>query len=74
MSYSIHNAKQSSLHLEMSLWVPLLSVNEGGEEDRITNKEDRSVVANKIPIAFLCVELYGKASRIPVVIMQRREL
>lgn len=58
----------------MSLWVPLLSVNKGGEEDGVTNKEDRSVVANQIPIAFLCVELYGKASWIPADIMEMRQL
>lgn len=56
----------------MSLWVPLLSVDKGGEKDGITNKEDRSVVANQIPIAFLCVELNSKASRIPADIMETK--
>lgn len=49
----------------MGLWVPLLSVDKGREENGITNKEDRRVVANQIPVAFLCVELYSKTSRIP---------
>ena len=41
-----------------------MSVNETREEDRITNEEDWRVVANQIPVAFLCIELDGKTTRI----------
>ena len=39
----------------LGLW--LESVYEIGELDRVLNEEDGNVVANDIPVAFICVEL-----------------
>ena len=50
--------------LQMGLWVPLLSVDEAWKQDWIPDEEYWSVVANKIPITLLSVELYCKSSGI----------
>lgn len=57
--------KHDDNHLEMSSGIPLLCVDEGGEEDRIPDEEDWGVVAHKVPVTFLCVEFHSKASRVP---------
>mmetsp|Transcript_42381 Transcript_42381/g.73695 ORF Transcript_42381/g.73695 Transcript_42381/m.73695 type:complete len:306 (-) Transcript_42381:8-925(-) len=44
--------------------VALLCVNERGKQDGIADEEDRRVVAHKIPVALLGVELHGETSRI----------
>lgn len=48
-------------HLEVGGWVPLLSVDEAREKERIPDEEDGSVVSHEIPVAFLGVKLDGKA-------------
>jgi len=48
----------------MGLRVPLLCMNEVWEFGRVTNEEHWGVVANHVPIAFLCVEFDSKAARI----------
>ena len=45
----------------MSGRISLLSVNETGEEEWISNEENGSVVPNHIPVALLSVELDGEA-------------
>lgn len=50
--------------LQMRLRIPLLGVNEAGEQDGITNEEDGGVVANQIPDTVLRVELDGESARI----------
>ena len=64
----IHLGQDNSVntYLEMSSWVPLLGMDEGWEEDGISDEEDGSVVAYEIPVTFLCVEFHSIASRIPV--------
>ena len=41
----------------MSSWIPFLGVDEAREKDRIPEEEDRSVVADQIPVSFLDVKL-----------------
>lgn len=48
---------------QIGLRIPLLGVDEVAELERIPNEEDRRVVANKIPIPFLGIELQCKPSR-----------
>ena len=48
----------------MGLWVSLLSVDETWKENRVTDKENGSIVANQIPVAFLSVEFDSKSTRI----------
>lgn len=50
--------------LEVSLWVPLLGVDEAGEEEGVTDEEDGSVVPREVPYSLVGVELDGKTSRI----------
>ena len=50
--------------LQMRGRVALLGVDEGGEEDRVADEEDRRVVAHHVPVALFRVELEGKASRV----------
>ena len=40
--------------------VPLLGVDEAGEEDRVPDEEDGGVVADEVPVALLGVELHGE--------------
>ena len=56
----------------MGNWIPLLGVDEAGKQDRITDEEDRGVVANQIPVSFLSVHLDGKSSRITSCIRRSR--
>lgn len=46
----------------MSSGIPLLSVNKAGKQDWVPDEKDRSIISNQIPIAFLSVEFYGKAT------------
>ena len=50
--------------LEVSLRVPLLGVDEAGEEEWVTDEEDGSVVPREVPDSLVGVELDGEASRI----------
>lgn len=50
--------------LQMSRWMPLLSVDKVREEDWIADEEDRSVVSDQIPVSFFGIKLHGEASRI----------
>lgn len=43
-------------------WVPLLRVNETGEQDRISNEKYRRVIADKIPNAIIRVEFHCESS------------
>lgn len=61
----LQNRGLQETDLQMSHWVPLLSVDETGEEDGVSDEENWSVVADQIPVAILCVELHGKSTRIP---------
>lgn len=45
--------------------VSLLGVDEIWEQDRIPDEEDRSVVANNIPVSLFSVELDCKSSWVP---------
>lgn len=47
--------------LQMSDWIPLLSVDETRKEDRVPDEEDRGVVTNQVPVSFLGVELDGES-------------
>ena len=49
---------------QVSLGVPLLSVNEVGELGRISNEENWGVVEDPIPISFVCPQLDRKATGI----------
>ncbi len=49
---------------QIGLWMTLLGVDEIGELQRITHKENRRVVTNQIPVAFFGVELQCKAAHI----------
>lgn len=51
----------------MSSGIPLLGVNEGREENGVSDEEDGCVVAYQVPVAFFCVQLYGKSTWIPKV-------
>lgn len=48
--------------LQVSLRVPLLSVNEMRELGRVTNEEDGGVIEDPIPVTFLSPELDSKAT------------
>lgn len=48
----------------MSARVPLLRVNETGEQERVTNKKNRCVIAHNIPITLLSVELHSETTRV----------
>jgi hypothetical protein len=50
-------------HREVRLW--LGGVYEVGELHRVLNEEDRDVVADEIPVAFVGVELHGETTDIP---------
>jgi hypothetical protein len=50
--------------LQVGARVSLLGVDERGELDAVTDKEDGCVVPNHIPIALLSVELDAEASRV----------
>jgi len=51
--------------LEMGSRVPLLGMDEAGEENWVPDEEDRGVVSDQIPNAILGVELDCKSSGIP---------
>ena len=51
--------------LQVGGGVPLLGVDEAGEEEGVADEEDGGVVAHTVPVALLGVELDGEASRIP---------
>jgi len=42
--------------------IPLLGVDEGGEQDGVPDEEDGRVVAHQVPVALLRVELHGEAA------------
>ena len=48
----------------MSDRVPLLGVDEAGEEEGVTDEEDGGVVAHEVPVALLRVELDGESTGI----------
>ena len=48
----------------MSLWVPLLSVDEAWKQDWISDEENWSVVSHNIPVSIFSVELDSKSSGI----------
>ena len=48
----------------MGLGVPLLGVDEAGEEEWVADEEDGRVVPGKIPDSFVRVELDGKTTRV----------
>jgi len=50
--------------LEVRLRIALLRVDEARKEKRVADEEDRSVVADQIPVALLRVELHREAARI----------
>lgn len=50
--------------LQVGRRVPLLGVDEAGEEEGVADEEDGGVVAHTVPVALLGVELDGEASRI----------
>ena len=51
--------------LQVGHRVPLLGVDEVGEENRVTDEEDWSVVSDQIPVTLLSVELHSKPTRVP---------
>lgn len=46
--------------------IPLLSMDETGEKERIPDEENRSVVANKVPVTLVSVKLDCKSSKIKI--------
>lgn len=50
--------------LQVGLRIPLLCVDEGGEEEGVTDEEDGCVVADEVPVAVLSVVLHGEAARV----------
>ena len=48
----------------MSRRVTLLSMDEGREEDGVSDEEDRSVVPDHVPVPLLGIELHSEASRV----------
>ncbi len=48
--------------LEVGVRITFLSVDKVGEFLSILDKEYRSIVSNKVPVAFISIELNGKAS------------
>ncbi len=50
--------------LYVSVGIAFLRMNEVGKLQRITNEEDRGVVADEIVVAFLRVKLDGEAARV----------
>lgn len=46
----------------MSRRISLLRVYETWEEERVLDKEDRCIIAHKIPDALLSVEFYGEST------------
>lgn len=50
--------------LQVRRRVPLLGVDEAGEEQRVPDEEDGGVVAHQIPHALLGVELDGETARV----------
>jgi len=49
----IRKKKIEGKNFEVCLRISFLGVNKGGEEDRISNEENRSVIPNQIPIPLL---------------------
>ena len=47
------------------VWLWFTGMNDVGKFHGVLNEENWNIVSNDIPIAFLCIELDGKASDIP---------
>ncbi len=56
----------------MASWVALLGMNQMWKLRRISDKEDGSIVLNKIPISFGCSELDGEATWVTSMIVRTR--
>jgi len=47
--------------MQIRTGIPLLGMNEAGEEDWVTDEENGRIVADQIPIALLRVIFHGKS-------------
>ena len=70
-AYKVPKVVMGSLCLgDLIMWFWLDSMNEVRELDGVLNKENRNVVADDIPVPFLCVHLESKSSHVTDSVLQ----